>query len=342
MLILQIPPRSVQFREPASFPATVRIHVELSPKAVFGVAPLNSQLPIVQLGQQVKLTAHEFYGGIRHSQQGQLEKLRLETTLFHRQIEIDGTTATLRFECSSERYFIESVSLAEVHLPAFLTAIVKAPVTATAMYGTVGTAYFDVKFSGSVELDLFADTAEYIALRTKEYFAKLDRLPDGSERIFAAHRYLQQARSLRMASAYPSQFLGERLLNLYKALESIFSSRQVDQIRKSMSLIGIPHDVAEFLCAVVFVRDQLDVGHMALHALDASQYGLVHRFADRAEDAVTWLLFRVVDAVIDGKFVVQCSSPSNRNKLFNELKKRDAVSVKPYEGFSPGVRPNTG
>jgi hypothetical protein len=334
MLILQLPLRNAMFSSPYRFPNAVEIRVELAPKAVFGDEPLNDKLPICAIGQApVGLEAETFHGSIRFKPQGQLGRVHVNTILFHASVQIDGSCAVLRMAEATEEDFKRTISLAEVLLPAFISAVVHAPVVATDVYGNVGDSFFQLQFRGSVGGAFFADSETRIAERITSYFAKLSKLPLGAQRIFSAHRYLQQARRLRMVSTYPGEFLGERVLNLYKVVEALFASRTANEIRPALKKLGIPDDVAEMVTSIIYVRDQLDAGHMALQALEPAEYELVHRFADRIEDTITWLLIKVVEAAGEGRFQVREAKhkPSERRKLMDELAKRDDLLVHPYE-----------
>ena len=49
--------------------------------------------------------------------------------------------------------------------------------------------------------------------------------------LASAYRYLLQARRLAYASSHSTEFIAERLLNLYKAIEVVFG-RNAEQLRK--------------------------------------------------------------------------------------------------------------
>lgn len=164
-----------------------------------------------------------------------------------------------------------------------------------------------------------------------QHLRKVSQLPEGSERIFSAHRYLNQARRLRNASAHPGEFLGERMVNLYKILEALFATRQVDEIRDHLRKLAVPHDLRELFCSIVYVRDQLDGGHMALHPLEPAEYEAIHEFAHSAEDAATWLILHVVDKSASGSFRIKRSEPSDRSRLIGEITKRREIRLDPYQ-----------
>lgn len=294
MLILQIPPRTVIFEGTSfpTFPARATINVKLAPEEAFGEADLSGKLSIVPHGHQVRMSTDLRNGGIRFQGGGRLPKLQAEGPLFDARIQLDGAHALVEHACPSEGAFKQLIRLVENQVPAVLSVPLRAPVEVVSVSGSVGPQRFRVEFCGVIEAPI--RTAD-LTRDVQEKLERLQHLPaQAADRVFSAHRYLLQAYRLRYISEYPGQFLGERLLNLYKVLEVLFG-RKADDLRASLQHLGLRDEVVELLVGLVYVRDESDVGHPAIQQLDAASYESVHKYVFWAEEVVTWLLDHLLD-----------------------------------------------
>lgn len=332
MLILQMPPRVVSFKADAlpSFPAPVMIHVELEPKEVFGEAKLSGRLPIRPPGEQLQVAqGSTLHGGMRVTSVARLSKLSVAGPFFDASLEIEGSLASITFECLSPEAFTVAVKLAETTLPAILSAAVAAPVEAANVYGHVGEHFFELQFQGAMTDLILVDG------RSARIQAKLDllrKVPQGAlTRIVSSHRYLLQARRLRYVSSFQSQFLGERLLNLCKAVEVLFG-KKTTELRPELGKLGLRDEVIEMVVGLIYVRDESDVGHPALTPLSQDQFETVHGYAVGIEEIVAWLIDHVFEAANSGRIVLKgpTDKPPKRERTLTEIAKL-VKSVNPLQ-----------
>lgn len=313
MLILQIPPRVVIFTGGVlpTFPAAVTIHVDLGPKEAFGEADLTGKLTVLPPGHTLEMLPDLRNGGIRFKPGGRLALVSSVGPLFDARLVLHGARATIEHDCESDAALRRLIEIVENHVPALLSGPMRAPIEILSVSGTVASQEFRVEFRGTVE------TAARLADLPGDVSRKLERMQtlpaDAAPRIFSAHRYLLQANRLRYASDYPSQFLGERLLNLYKVLEVLFG-RDVDQLRTALAALRLRPEIIELLVGLVYVRDEGDVGHPAIHHLGAENYETVQRYILWIEEVVTWLLDHVLDSLAAEDFQLKpvSGSPSKR------------------------------
>lgn len=321
MLIFQMGPRVAKFVGQAlpDFPAHARIEAALAPDELFGKADLTGRLSVMPPGHSVQPTADVRHGGIRFPSGGSLPAFSVSVQFFDAMLSIDGGTAVIESECSTDATFKVLIEQTEHHLPALLSAALFAPVEVISVGGSLGGQAFTVEFQGTTEVIVRTmDQGESI----RRKLDGLRRLPaDGAERVLSAHRYLLQARRLRYVSSYPSEFLGERLLNLYKAIEVLFG-RDVDPLRRLLEQLDLKGEVVELLAGLVYVRDEIDVGHPAIRSLDGKQYETLHRYAEAVEEVIPWLLDHLVSRLAEDRFQLRrLKGPSKRSSTLEKAAK---------------------
>lgn len=326
MLIFQVGPRVAIISGEALpvFPAFARAVVELAPKEVFGEADLTGKLSVMPPGHTVQMSADLRHGAIRFQPGGRLPVFSVTAPLFDANMSIEGSTATVELECQTDAAFRRMVELIEHQLPALLSAALNVPIDVVRMTGSVAGLPYRVEFRGVVETPI-RTLNQPDAVRRK--FDLMQQLPeDGAWRVFSAHRYLLQARRLRYASNYPSEFLGERLLNLYKAIEVLFG-RDVQQVRRQLAELGLKPEVIELLAGLVYVRDEIDVGHPAIGSLDAKQYETLHQYADAVEEIIPWLLDHLVSRLAGDRFQLRRLKLSSKRRTTLEKVAKSVSSV---------------
>jgi hypothetical protein len=243
--------------------------------------------------------------------------------LFDLALRVEGNVATVEGEVDSERALRHCIGIVLSDLPAFLSAALHAPVGVVKVDGTVSGQDFVVEVNGTFEQVIrVADFATSVTQKME----RLRGLPaDGAARVLAAHRYLNEARWLEYRVAHPPQFLGARLLNVQKALHVLLGYSCVDELRETLRSLGVRDNVVELLAAVEYVRNQVDVGHPAVHPLSARGYHDVHRFAVFAVEVVTWLLDHVVEAAGSETFQFASLDGTGNEKREETLARMGAV-----------------
>ena len=190
-------------------------------------------------------------------------------------------------------------------LPAFVSAALDAPVAVSEVFGSVGDQFFEVRVRGEFESVMKTIDAPRAVSDTLARLADFPQL--GAERTFAALRYVNHARWLAYAAAYPGQFAGEQLLNLNKALEALLPGT-IDDLRDQLRALGLRSETVELLASLSHVRNQVDVGHAAIEVLAAKEHRDLHRFLMYSMEIVAWLITHVVTMTANGTFEPRRSS----------------------------------
>lgn len=304
MPVHEIPPTSVQFQGPApSFPARCEINALLVPRELFGMEQLTGRLALRPSGQPVPLTAVPLHGGIRRGAGGRLPKLDLPVGLFDLQLRVHEDVALVTGELSSDAAFRKAIHVVRNYLPSFLSAALRSPVGLSAIFGVAGGTRFEVVATGSFQaLVRVLDSPREVAA----LMSGLAELPeDQGLRVLTAFRYLNQTRWLGYAAEYPSQFVGEQLLNLQKALEILFSpAGSVDRLREQLRAIGLRKRAVELIAASQYVRNEIDVGHAKTQLLSAEEYADIHEFVMTLTELLTELLPRIIGLLAQRRFAL--------------------------------------
>lgn len=286
MLILQIPRRVAQLPT-ASFPAQLTIDAKLGPAEVFGEEALTGKTRGRPLGQEVTLTTDPFFGGVTVTPGGRFPPILGSFRLFDLTVTVEGTRATTAFQCLDKDSFTRAVSAIAIDLPALLSTALRSPVEVLSVCGRLGGTDFVLGVSGTFERHLETMVP---AERISALFSSVSGIEAGAyPRFLSALRYLLQARRLDFAQVFSGQFLGERLLNIYKAVEVLFG-RDTSILRQTLRDLGLSDDFIEVIVSLVYIRDEVDVGHPAILMLGADEYATVHSYAETVEEIVSWLL----------------------------------------------------
>jgi hypothetical protein len=290
MLLFQIPHRLVKLSG-VSFPADATLHARLGPPELFGDAVLTGHLRVVPAGQRVELEADLFRGGIRVKPGGRFRTLNSSLPLFGQTIELSGTLATMTLQGIDQAGLLRAVEVLATHLGPLISQALRAPVEVAEVWGTAEGKALSVEVKGEFYRGIHAIDRES---QLKNVFSTATAVDVAyPQRISSALRYLLQARRLDYAETFPAQFLGERLLNIYKAVEVLWG-RKVDDLKKAMDAIGLNADFANVLASLVYLRDQVDIGHPAIQSLNDNEYAEVCLYAEDIEEIVTWLVGEVI------------------------------------------------
>jgi hypothetical protein len=176
-------------------------------------------------------------------------------------------------------------------LPAVLSSAVAAPVEVVRIYGEAGGVDFQAEFSGTITALVKSTDLSVMVARKMELINGMAQA-DG-DRLFSAHRYLLQARRLGYVSTYATQFISERLLNLYKMVEILFG-RSADNARVALKQMRVKANVAEMVVSLCYIRDSVDVGHPAIQLLEPEEYETMRSFVIAIEEVMSWLLDHVI------------------------------------------------
>lgn len=296
MPVSQIPHRVVRFSGSTlpTFPAQVEVTAELGPAELFGEETLSGKLHLSPVGR-LGVTIDPTHGGVRKLSGGRLPKPRVDTVFFEVPLRIDGKNATITTQVLSETAFKRLVDLVANFLPSFISAALGAPVELTDLFGTVDKLYFEAVATGTYSHEVSNVPAERAIAAEMELLAAVPA--EQAQRIFVALRYLNQERWLEYQAPHPTYFAGERLLNLSKALEALFGCSgdgAGEKLRECLRELGVSERLAEVAVATLYTRNQVDVGHVRLHALSSDELSTLHKLLANAALLLRWLVRRVM------------------------------------------------
>jgi hypothetical protein len=298
MPIAELPNRIVKFSGESLpiFPSVVSITAELGPKELFGTAPLTGRLPLKVPGDRVMMEADLSHGGIKYpsKSKSKLPHLHQHTVLFDLPIEFDGHNATVNTVLNSDSAFRSCITLMADQLPTFVSLALGAPVEFVDIFGTVGSSSFVVEVQGAYH-SKFSVLPVGDAIDTQ--LRSLVGLPvEAASRVFAALRYFNQERLLAYQAVHPTQFLAERLLNISKACEVLFSSN-VDLLRTALSDLNVKKTISDTLVSAMYVRNQVDVGHVRLNRLTSQELVDFQRLVIEAGSALEYVIRHTIQEV---------------------------------------------
>ncbi len=290
MSIHQIPAKLIKIDGALPpFPANVEINAELVPEELFGLKDLSGQLSLHPQGAKVSLTTDLFAGGIRATSAHRLPQPDCEAPFFDLRFRLKGNIATVFGSLASDSVLPRAIHIVAAHLPGLLASALMAPVDIRDMFGNVGNAYFSVEVKGTFERVVRVDSPDRAV---PPFLSDMSGLKaDGADRILAAQRYLNQSLWLAYAARHPQQFAAERLLNLHKVLEVLYPhSGEVNLLRAALSKLGLRTEVIELFASVVYIRNQVDVGHPKVALLSEADFTTFHQFLGFATEMVGWLV----------------------------------------------------
>ncbi len=122
-------------------------------------------------------------------------------------------------------------------------------------------------------------------------------------RIHAALIYFHRAERLLDAGHTPWEFMAESVLNLAKALESLFPGGKTrDTVRQGLAGYGFSaEDIETWFVPVLALRSNLDVAHVKLALLTKEHIEVLTQFVESAATQFRSLLLCVLEDALAGK-----------------------------------------
>jgi hypothetical protein len=132
----------------------------------------------------------------------------------------------------------------------------------------------------------------------------------GRRRLLAALHYFHVACRLSRQAVTVGEFLAEVVLNLAKALEALFppggDGRTRDAVRAQLGALGFSEaEIERDYLPAMALRNEIDVGHVALCLFKPDHLTLIHAYVDRAEEAFRLLFDRLLKKLVSGKFEIE-------------------------------------
>ena len=276
------------------FPADVSVTLTLGPNEFFGCAPLSGKLAVVPVGATLEAGMSLYRGPQRFAVRGTHVKPLWTARLLNRGLTLEGNKATVTFNATSEEEFVNGVLAYNVLVPAVMSGAYSAPLEVESVIGTIQGEQFQLVVDNNY---VHESTGVFCidGLHLQRYFetaAPQEHLP--CMPLTAALRYLQQADRLESEGRYVTTFLAERLLNLAKALEAMYPPTgerdDVNRMRTDLAADGVAGEYVEVFASIRYLRNQVDVGHVAFEALGPDSTQTLYKFAGLATGCVRALV----------------------------------------------------
>jgi hypothetical protein len=314
------------------FPVDGEVKFTLVPPGTFGSGDLPDST--VLEGVHVSLEQERNTGKYVRTEPQRMDPISVSFQAGNVSVQVKGNVVTVKnhFKSLSEL----SNLTASVHsgLPAVLALrFIDTPIVGT-VTGTVGGVDFTWSY-GEYVWPWQKTTKEMQEQNFLESWERLQLiLPGQNARLFAALHYFHIACRLGIVGFTPWEFLGEVLLNLSKVLEALFppdrGQKPIDAARDGLRNLEYTVDeINKWYVRVMHLRNQLDIGHASLVALDYEQIRPVHEYAANAEVRFRNMLLRVVNAIVAGKLVLKPYQHKRKKELEKTL---DNVA----QDFPPG------
>lgn len=290
MLILSRPSLKLYSREDLSkvtYPAVAEVNVTMGPLDFFGVLPLTGKLNIVPVGATLEVKPTNFRGAGRLFVSGSYPKSHFSASFLGQPFALDGNIARFQVALTKAADLGVFVAYAEALFPAIFSGAVHAPIDVEDISGVVQGVEFTVSSSLSVSGTPLCTERELPLKQHFESFAPQALIPPIP--LVAAYRYLQQADRLAAEGNHLTSYLSERMLNLAKALESLFPG-QIDDMRSELANLEVHTTYAEVFSSVRHLRNQLDIGHVSFSELQQDTVQSVLDFAELATSCTRSLL----------------------------------------------------
>ena len=220
-------------------------------------------------------------------------------------VQLVGDTASVTFEAQDLGQIVDLANLLLYGLPLALTSHLLFPCFIEHVIGQTAGGEFGYEAqlvalqAGLVD----EDDQDLLARRALDSLV-LFTMPD-RRRVQAALVYFARAARLLDAGHTRWEFMSESVLNLAKALESLFppdrDGRTRDAARRGLSAIGYSEEEIEgWFIPALALRSELDVAHVWLALLTSDQIEALTAYAENAINRFRDLLNRVVELSIDG------------------------------------------
>jgi hypothetical protein len=215
---------------------------------------------------------------------------------------LDGRTVTASFQADSRQELLGAMQVMHDVLPLSLSLAFPDPFTVatTAADAGSGRIVWQVANTGSSFETMTADS------RDERCAAAIERLPVLCEptnlRLLAALAYFERAIRLIAAGHGPTEFAGEAIVNLSKALEVVFpGDPSRDAAKAGLRQLGYEDPlIANTFIRVMLLRAKLDAAHVRLASLTWDERARLLAFLESVPGAFRKMLSDVLSAVADG------------------------------------------
>jgi hypothetical protein len=288
-----------------AFPASVTAVVELSPNPALGDQVAGKT---VRVGSRARISWDANVGRSIVVGEPPLPPTDITAAVANIRFVMRGRTVEATWDCSSRSELLGVLGALHFVLPLAVSLELADPLTPFVTSGKVG----GVEFAWMVEgTGAQFETVEP-EIRDERCLRALKRLPllcdSSNARLLAAAAYVQRAARLLAVGVGPSEFAGEAVINLAKALEVLFPApltRTREAVRKGLKKFGYDQEAIEhvFVPALI-LRSSLDAAHVRMATLAANERRQLQLYMESVEPEFRRLVVKIADAVSEGTAVL--------------------------------------
>jgi hypothetical protein len=281
-----------------SFPCEVTVTMEFSPSAVLGDEVPGS---VVALGSTARAMWNANTGRSQVLSMPALPPACAAIECGGIEFRLDGRKLTAGFKAESRVALLGTIQALHDVLPLSLCLDFLDPVTVETTVAEAGDARV-VWQVGETGASFETTTPESRDQRCVTAIERLSVLCDASNlRLLAAVAYFERAMRLLAAGHGPTEFAGEAITNLSKALEVLFPGpKSQDAAKAGLRKLGYDDpDIASSFMRVMLLRAQLDAAHVRLASLTWDERARLQVFLESVSGKFRQMLSDVLSAVAD-------------------------------------------
>lgn len=219
----------------------------------------------------------------------------LDVTIKHSNIlfSLKGNELQISTKCNSNSELTALLDSLYYVFPYVLSHTFRDTITVERVNGSVGGNEFRWELN-ALHIPIVISSQEKqeeSVVKAWQYMAMLSSL--NNRRIIAALKFYYTACRLARVGNSPWEFMSEIILNLCKALESLFPDSR-ETVREGLTKLDYSKDeIEEFFIPIMLLRSKIDSGHVFLSLFTREELNTLHAFTELAEQKWQEMLERL-------------------------------------------------
>jgi len=293
-----------------TFPGVAEIEVTFAANAAFTGRPTTSGLILaLERPEGSNVRFDRYTGWIIPESPGPPDPYEFTATVGNIDARLRDELLEIKAECNDRDFLLALLFRTCNYLPEVLNVEFRDPPVIVALKGRINGVEFETALAES-KAAAEVVSQELQARRFSDAWRWIDLVsPPSQRRLARALDYFLSATRLARVGSTPWEFLAEVMLNLAKALETLFPDADGDvsrdSVRAGLSALGYDEDEieADFLPAMA-LRANLDVAHVALARIPAPELHALHMYAHDAEEPFRGMFVRLFGRLADDSFAL--------------------------------------
>jgi hypothetical protein len=290
---------------PPVYPNDARISVVIEPSECLGVGSKPSRSP--RAGMATALV-DVYSGRVGWISNSPLDPISFSTMFENANISVEGNIITLSCRVNDIQELASHTLAIEIFLPRLLNLEIFDCPSVVRVSGSIGNVPFTIGFQTTAPDTRGIDPSGY----AKDLIDMIQTLPifgfGRNVRLAASLDHFYTACRLLRVGRTEWEFMAEAILNLAKALESLFvqSANSREDIRNGLKEFGIQADRIETdFIPILVLRNDFSVAHFSLSSYPSDQLETIYRFLMFAESRFRSLLSQMIKKISSGYFTLK-------------------------------------